>query len=173
MNALLIGGANPRNKQWIQEVRRLFAPQMFGTVLVHNHRHWEAGGDVDSTYELTTIAKEVATLGGEYIIFAKSIGAVLTLKGMRAGVLKPLRCIFVGLPYLLLREDADFLPWLEANNVPILLGQNTNDPVGAFADVKEYLANVPPTFQLIELPGDTHDYTDFQTLQTLIARSLE
>lgn len=44
--------------------------------------------------------------------------------------------------------------------------QNTNDPLGSSLDIKAAFAVGNNNRKFIELPGDTHDYMDFDTIAT-------
>jgi len=98
---------------------------------------------------------------------------VLTAQGIHEGVLAPSACLLTGLPLGIIKPDGlQTGAWLTASTMPILIVQNTNDPVGSFADVQAHLGALPPSHSLVELPGDTHDYNDLDKLKALMVQLL-
>jgi len=170
MNALFLGGMSPRNKTWIREVEQKLKP-LFVTTLVHDYAHWDnPDQNMDIAAELVTVAEKAEKLG-QYVIFAKSIGTVLTAQGIHDGVLTPDGCLLAGLPLAIIKTDElQTGAWLTASAVPIIIVQNTNDPVGSFADAQTHLGALPPNHKLIELPGDTHDYNGLEKLKELMSQ---
>lgn len=169
MNLLLFGGNSQRNKQWIDEVRDKLSVD-FDKCLVHNYDHWQNNEEfISFDKELAKLPAEVKELG-EYVVFAKSVGSVLTLKAISGGNLKPAKCVFVGLPIKLAEEDNIELTELLKNNpVPTLFIQNTNDPLAGYSKMEAYIkAAGPKRFAAVELPGDTHSYDDLDGLRTLV-----
>ena len=173
MKLVLLGGMSPHNKPWIYQVRDALAP-LFDECLVHEYAHWnDAEKTPDLEFELAAVADKVKSLS-EYVVFAKSFGTALTLKGINGGLLSPVACLFAGLPLALIKEKglvaAD---WLAASQVPTIIVQNTDDPVGGFAELKAYTAGASSTCQLVELPGNTHEYSDLQRLGELASSLLD
>lgn len=165
MNVLFLGGMSERNKPWIFEVERTLAP-LFNKTLVHEYSHWSDPNKIANLNEELAAAAEKTKSLGEYIIFAKSFGSLLSLQGMYEGVLTPTKCIFAGLPLkLALGEGMDLRSLLVARKTPILLIQNSHDPVGSYQKLKTLTQNT--SIQLIELPGDTHNYDDLQKIEEL------
>jgi predicted alpha/beta-hydrolase family hydrolase len=172
MHAVLLGGNSKNNQPWIRQVAGAFAP-LFESCIVHEYAHWQSGAGshfIDFNKELTLLAPKVQDLG-EYIIFAKSVGTVLTAKGIQAGSLAPKGCIFTGVPLLLIKREAyPFTAILQAYRHPTLFVQNTSDPAGSFVEVKTYVEEnnlLQPLNHMVELPGNTHDYTDLSALKNL------
>ena len=168
-NLLLLSGSSKRNKEWIYRINQIFY-DIFKDTIVHNYKHWEDDSvDINLDYELEIISKEVSNFE-PYVIFAKSIGSVLALKGIDSQLLKPTRCIFVGLPLKIIIEDCiPFFEWLDNVNVPVVIIQNKNDPFGSINEVKIYIINTKNNdIKILEVPGDSHDYDDLDMLRRLI-----
>jgi len=174
MNLLLLAGNGQHNKEWIYKVKDVLSP-LFATLHVHEYAHWDSDeAFIDFDKEYATVEEETTKLG-QYVIFAKSVGTILTLKGINEGVLHPTKCIFVGLPLTMTAEEnSKIKAWLQASNVPILFVQNTDDPLGSFDQVKAFVKSTGVVnCHIVNLPGDSHSYDDFQKLRALIESFLE
>jgi hypothetical protein len=174
MNLLLFGGNSQRNKEWIYSVKEALSDS-FLTCLVHEYDHWNGKGEfIDFEAELIKIKAEVKDLG-EYMVFAKSVGTVLTLMAIKAGILNPTKCLFVGLPLKLILEDKIDLPGLlRANKVTVQILQNTQDPTGSYQEVASYIENLDlAQVKVYETIGDTHSYDDFRHIKTLFDGLIE
>lgn len=169
MDLLLLGGVSPHNKDWLYQVRDALAP-LFGQCLVHEYAHWaSAAPQIDLDHELNALRSQVHDLK-EYVIFAKSAGVVLSLKGIADDILRPKACLFVGTPLRYIHKHGHQTDvWLKDLTMPTIFAQNAHDPSGAYQEVEHYLREHlhSPHHELLELPGDTHDYTDLAKLQKL------
>lgn len=172
MQLLLLGGYSPHNKPWIHEVGRVLAP-LVDRSIVHNYAHWDSGGKMDMEAELSAISAEAHELQ-DYVVFVKSIGIVLTVEAINRGLLAPKACVFAGLPIGAVVERGEAFDMQLADlNCPVTFVQNTNDPVSSFEDVRTYVQRVhPANYTLVELPGNTHDYTDLDEIKSLIDKAL-
>lgn len=173
MNLLLLGGNSLHNRDWLSEVEREVAP-LFERTYMHRYAHWQAGeGNIELGLELPRVQQAAAALG-DYGVFAKSAGTLLTLKGIAEGGLAPKWCVFTGVP-LAFGQGNSFVmdTWLAANSAPTHFLQNTNDPTASFAELKTYLAtHTKPGYRLTELPGDSHEYRDFAAIKAAITSFL-
>jgi hypothetical protein len=160
MDILLLGGNSPENKQWIREVEAAVAP-LFDKTLVHEYAHWaSASPHIDLEHELKAVRAQVRSLG-DYCLFAKSAGVVLSLKGIFEKSLHPKLCLFVGTPLAFVHAHGHQLDtWLTALNVPTIFAQNAHDPAGSYQEIDYYLRQHMrmPRYKVVELPGQTHTY---------------
>jgi hypothetical protein len=169
MNLLLFGGNSIRNKDWIYSVEEQLKPY-FEDTKVHHYRHWESGEEsININSELDRLSKEF-NHEKDYVIFAKSIGTVLAAKGISSKILHPTKCVFLGLPMVLINKNlATINEDYESLKMPILFVQNVDDPLGSGAEVSKYLAELKlSNYRLKELKGSTHDYTDFNIIKSLV-----
>lgn len=161
MNLILFGGNSQRNKQWIHWVDSKLSPYFDDSIVV-DYGHWDGKGDsIDFNFELSRLSNMI-TGNDEYIVFAKSVGSILALKAMPVRILQPSHCIFTGLPISLYDlEDASLIELLQNNNVPTTIFQNSEDPMGRFDQLKDYINKTSATnYKLHELNGNTHSYDD-------------
>lgn len=171
MDALILGGNSPHNQEWVGQVKTHLAP-LFKAVATHDYAHWASSqSSIDFEHELNAVQRHTRGLG-DYVVIAKSAGVLLYLKGMAANVIRPEKLIFLGIPLNFIRQhnlEHDFDVWLQKVTEPMLVIQNAHDPVASYGDINHYLkAHVSPSIiTFAELPGDTHDYTDFPKLYQL------
>jgi predicted alpha/beta-hydrolase family hydrolase len=167
MNALILGGENPRHYEWVRRVAVELQPH-FKHAEYLDYRHWSTGEPTDVAHELEAAERLAARLG-DYVIVAKSIGTVIAILGISGEKLKPVRCVFMGLPLgaaeRFIRDKSAF-----ANVPPTMFVQNEHDPLGSGAEAAAYLKALPiKQYDLIVIPGDTHDYADFALIARLAA----
>ncbi|HVV25956.1 MAG TPA: alpha/beta family hydrolase [Candidatus Saccharimonadales bacterium] len=167
MNLLLLSGNNKRGKEWLRQVDASLAPQ-FDRTYCHDYAHWQnAEAEIDLNHEAERLAAATQDLS-PYIIFAKSAGTILTSKAAAMNILRPQACLFVGLPLAMIRHHK--LPardWLEKTDFPIVILQHTADPLGSYQEVEQYVKSMGrENVTVHELPGNTHDYLEFQTFNT-------
>jgi hypothetical protein len=169
MDALFLSGESLHNKEWIEQVEQQLRP-LFKNTIVHHYRHWEQGGPIDFNHELTMVIDESGKLGG-YIIFAKSVGSVLSMIGISRGALDPKYCVFVGVPLPLAKRTDDVLAaWARNYHGPSLFIQNDHDPITSSKELGDYLRLLDLQDSRLEsLPGDSHNYPDMAKLHALVA----
>lgn len=169
MNALFLSGESLYNKAWIEQVKNELSPS-FDKILLHNYRHWETSGQIDFEYELPRVIEEVDDHLAPYIIFAKSAGSVLSMLGVARGALDPEYCIFVGVPLPLAKRTDDALAtWARNYHKSSLFIQNDHDPLTSADELSRYLQNIDmPNYELVVLPGDSHNYSDMTKLRELV-----
>ena len=144
MNLLILGGMSPRNKEYIRQAAKAFTP-MFDKVMAHNYAHWQnAEAQMNLEQELVALQAKTRELGANYSIFAKSAGAVLSLKGIAKGVLQPKTALFAGLPLAFANgQNLPLNEWLIALNCPTIFVQNSHDPT-ASQNWSSFCANTHP-----------------------------
>ena len=170
MNALLLPGNSKHNKVWIHRVNEALS-DIFTFTIVHHYAHWENGEDfIKYDYEISRVIDECKDIKPD-IIFAKSIGSVLTIKGLAEKSFQPNYCILVGLPLtIILEENLPIRDWLKGINIPIMIVQNNNDPFGAFTEINKYIDSINnKNVSVVKLYGDTHDYNDIKKLKELVS----
>jgi len=170
MNILILGGNSIQNREWVFSLAAALERTGASTIPYEYH-HWKSGDDfIDIEYELTAL-QHSNLLTNEYILIAKSKGAVLALQGIHTGVLHPSRCVLLGLPLNVIHEHSiPVQSWLSLAAATATFIQNEHDPLGSYDAVQSYLieAGVPEA-HIIASPGDTHDYLDFATIIELSA----
>ncbi|MEI6237390.1 MAG: hypothetical protein WCP03_02210, partial [Candidatus Saccharibacteria bacterium] len=151
MNLLLFGGNSIRNKDWINQCAKEFQP-LFKICKVHHYEHWQKQEDsIDIPKELHNIALEVINFNN-YAVFAKSIGMILAARAIYEGIIKPQKCIFLGLPIGVINKDKNAISdYFKSIKKPILFIQNNNDPVGSDEQVRNYLLEINPSDYSLEL----------------------
>ncbi|MBI2268297.1 MAG: hypothetical protein HYU80_02475 [Candidatus Blackburnbacteria bacterium] len=162
---ILLGGNSLKNKSWIEKIEKKVKP-VFPDTYVHYYKHWETGKEIiDFDYELNKLSEFVKDRKN-YIIFAKSAGTLLTMRGVFEGAIKPDKCIFVGTPIRGVRKN-DFAvdDWIQKYNIYTLYIQHKNDPVYSSDELKQYLQNNKRVgYAFMEIEGKSHDYLEYEFL---------
>lgn len=173
MNGLFLSGESLYNKDWMEGVVDNLSP-MFNKTMMHEYRHWEQGGPIDFSYELSHIIEEVDDHLAPYLIFAKSAGSVLSMLGIARGALDPEFCVFVGVPLPLAKRTEDALAYWSRNyHKGSLFIQNDHDPLTSAQELDDYLVSIQlQNYELVTLPGDSHNYADLPKLHELVEKHL-
>jgi predicted alpha/beta-hydrolase family hydrolase len=170
MHILILGGESVRNKAWAHALREALTP-LSDDIAVHEYAHWSReNGQIDLANELAAVEAKLAA-HGDYIIVAKSIGGVLTAKGIDSGLLAPRKLAILGTPLSTIQREAiPYADWLAKSSAPKLFIQNHADPLGSFADLEAYLASSALAgYTVAETPGDTHSYLAFDQIRQFVA----
>jgi len=171
MNLLLLSGNSKRGKDWLEQVDSNLAPQ-FDQTYRHDYAHWEKDEpeiDLDlESQRLSTLTQNLPP----YMVFAKSAGTILTCKAIVLGTLRPRSCLFVGLPLAMAHnQNLPVKEWLGTTDFPIAILQHTSDPLGPFQEVEQYIEAIKrDNITVHELPGDTHDYSEFQIFSDFVQK---
>ncbi len=167
MNALLLPGNSPHHKKWIEDLKDFLAPY-FETVVTQHYQHWESGEAwANIEYEVAS-AKEKSQHLSPYIIIGKSIGTIITARAVADATLHPKKIILLGVPLKITDAFDQFIQDLKQTTIPVIIAQNSADPFGSFANLKNALNDTGNNVSVIELPGETHDYNDFAAIAKLI-----
>lgn len=171
MNVLLLPGNSKRSGEWLKQVELELAPA-FGRTRRHAYAHWEHDEpEIDLDHEVERLATSVQGLK-PYVLFAKSAGTILASKAMAIDALQPVACLFVGFPLAMVtNHDLPADEWLRATNMPITVLQHNADPLGSYQEVAQFFSHTGHAHTSVhKLPGDTHDYLEFQTLKDFTVR---
>lgn len=173
MHIFILGGNSAHNKEWAYNLQKALV-SLADTVTVHEYAHWSNGEQfIDLDAELKALATIFPTTD-EYIFVAKSMGSVLATMGMYQKLFKPAACIMLGVPLQVIEsQQIPFTDWLSTVTCNLTYVQNDHDPLGSFVAVKAYLHDIVTDAQLHMLPGETHDYTDFDMLERIVADAIQ
>ena len=164
MNALILGGTSLRNKEYVRQIAAALQPHMDKVVYL-DYLHWHNGGDqADISSEIHGASRLAADLGNDYVVIGKSVGIVITLYALRDKLLAPKRCVFMGFPLNGLKDDPLTIEALKLLPPTVVL-QHEHDPWGSAVNVATFLKqNAPNPVACIALPGDTHEYSELDTI---------
>lgn len=168
MNALVLGGASPRHKQWVEVVSETLRPA-FDEVRTLQYNHWaEGNADIDLEAEISQAAV-LAQDFAPYVVVAKSIGTVVTALAVSRGLLHPKRCVFLGFPLTAVTSALSEVDTAIAQLPPTIFVHNEFDKVGSSLAVQEYLNGTKCTDYklLVNYGNSTHDYLDYSFIVEL------
>lgn len=174
MKIIILGGNAAHNRPWTQQLADYIAKEAGYNAYAHYYRHWQTRAKfIDIDYELQTLA-DSGILIGEYGIIAKSMGGLLTLKGIHTGLLKPAASLLLGFPLEIVRGiDLPAAAWIARLPEGTQFIQNSHDPLGPYTDVAGYLtaAGVVPR-SIPKWQGATHEYTDTAAITSALVSAL-
>lgn len=163
---LIFPGNSLRNREWLYAAGEYYVEKQWADEMyLHEYDHWQSEEpEIDMEAELEKLAAVVSLheAGTQYLVFAKSIGSLLTLLAVQRGIIAPEKCVFFGMPLELASEALfkdDWTP-LEMFQVPAIAFHNDEDPI-SYPFTKAALAEHAPEIKLITRQGDNHNYTEF------------
>lgn len=164
---ILPGNSKEFNEQWLFDSEKNYK-DLFESATTHYYKHWEL--EEDKIYlddEVEKLSKEAENLG-KYIILAKSIGTLVTLKTISDKKIKPVKCVFVGSPWNI--DEIDELEEiLKDFRIPTLFVQQTNDMFFKHKDLEKFLEEHEiGEYQLVEIPGENHAYDNYDDIKKMI-----
>lgn len=162
MRLFILGGTSQNNQSWVEELARRFG-QLGYEATAQQYHHWhQENGEINFDVELSSLITVIPP-DQPYVIFAKSAGTLLTMRGVAEGKLQPAACVFVGtaVPWGVARQ-LPVADWVAAYTVPTLFIQHTTDPVESFTELQKRFSSYPGQYQ--ELPGDSHHYPEYETI---------
>jgi len=168
---IVLPGNSERNRAWGEGAVAGFGSE-FDEVYMQTYDHWGTGSkEMNVEAELAKLQNVVRDTGCEYYVLAKSIGSLLALLSIHRSYFIPQRCVFFGMPLDLANQGLFKDDWspLSSFSVPSLAYHNVEDPTANFSFTKNKILEMPDLpIELIELPGNTHDYLDFADYVTQI-----
>lgn len=168
MNFILLPGNS--NQSWIEDVKNILSPAFPNDAFtVQQYHHHDLGLKMIDLDHEEVILSNTATILDDVIIFAKSAGSILTIRSVANGTIHPKKCIFLGLPVLWAQKNnIPLLESLSAYNSETLFIQQTEDPFCSARELKQLLKDSGKNFQVIEIPGNDHQYDDLELIKKLV-----
>ena len=166
MELILLSGNSIHTKEWIESVERELKP-LFNSTHIQYYKHWKTREKtIDLDYELNILSNYLRNKR-DFIIFAKSAGVVLTLKGISEGKIDPKRCMFTGIPvHWCDNIKIPIRNWIKNYKTQSYFIQKTNDPTISAKDLKIiHEENKIKNFKFIEIKGDDHHYENLAELK--------
>lgn len=176
---IVLSGNSDRNQAWGEGAVEHFQ-SWFDAVHMLYYNHWGTDSNVmDVDAELRKLEGEVKSDSDEteYVVIAKSIGTILTLLAIHQKIVKPIQCVFFGMPLNFAGEEGgafeeDWSP-LSHYSVPTLAFHNVDDPVANCQLAEGKLDELGVgNIQFVKVPGDNHNYTEFLNYQERIKEFL-
>lgn len=156
MKIHVLPGIDPKTEQWaIKLVHELDASS--GSATVQRYLHWESAEiPVQREAEIERLKDCKMNL-----LIGKSLGVGLGLRACIQGIIKPEKAVFIGAPLTsLIKQGHDLESMVTKADVSSLFIQQKDDPLGGAAMLKATL----PDSQIIEVPGNDHQYQDINQL---------
>jgi len=169
MDLILLSGNSACTKEWIASVEEELK-ELFDSTYIHDYNHWKTGEkNINLNYEVEKLSEYLKDKKN-YIIFAKSAGAVLVLRAVSEGKISPEKCMFVGIPLNWCNKlDIPFNKWIKNYKIPTYFVQKTKDPYLNSGELKKIIKeNDVENFKLIEISGEDHHYENLEEIKNLM-----
>jgi pimeloyl-ACP methyl ester carboxylesterase len=152
MRTIILPGYSIHNREWAEEL----AAEMTG-VEVYAWPHWDTGGTLDVSKELSAIRKHI---GADTVnLLAKSIGCRMAAQIILDRLERVHKLALCGLPGTQIEARADLAAALSRLPLErILVVQNRLDPHASFAEVRVMIQTISPGVKMIEGDRDDHHY---------------
>ena len=169
MNLILLAGESLSNRDWIEQVEAKLRPY-FEATNIQYYKHWkQKDAHINIDRELGVLAKSIERFDN-YIVFAKSAGTVVTLKGVYEGLITPKKSVFLGMPLKWMRSNSFPLgSWIFRYRIPTMFIQKERDPQASYQELSELIKGCALSdYQAFKLPGEDHNYEDLEQIETLV-----
>jgi hypothetical protein len=151
MKTLILPGNSIGNKKWAEGLE-------ISDKEVWNWTHWETGIEADIDVDLEVQKIFSIHKGQKYNVLAKSIGSLVLMRLFDLGF-EVNKFVLCGIPLKVIRErgiEEDYQKLLKV--VPELIIQNSQDPLGSYTEVAEFIQNINPNITVISKEADNHSY---------------
>jgi len=174
MDLILLSGNSKMTKEWIESVEEKLKG-FFANTHIQYYDHWENGKEIiDLEKELSKLHKYTKSKK-EYLIFAKSAGVALTLKGVAEKKIFPKKCLFLGIPVNWCKQvNFPIEKWMENFNIPSIFIQKSQDPAISADELKNLIEkNNVKSYDLVNIPGNDHHYEDLNQIKKQMEKLIE
>jgi hypothetical protein len=168
MKIFALPGISQKTERWATNLLNEFASPDH-TMTVQHYLHW----DCDDSHCLS-LDEEVERLRGCEIdlLVAKSLGVMIGLTACSREIITPRQIVCIGTPVIgFLEKNIDLRQLVTKLNTPCLFIQQAHDIVGSCASLREHISDIPQV-DLVEIPGDNHQYKDLKLLARHIKKRL-
>lgn len=163
MKILGLPGQNDATGPWMDEI--LSGDRgSDDEALTQYYEFWKSpGSQLDFGLEL-----DKASRFSPDVVVAKSLGAILTLRGVANGSLTPQECVLIGVPVRSLQEPGrDALSQWHEKPFRTLFIQQADDVVGGFDELSKLVPDAE-NCTLVRVTGSDHIYADTSGLIEII-----
>ncbi len=171
MKIILLAGNGSDNREWIAKVVNSLKEHPI-EIITLEYEHWNRGKDkiINIDFELEKLVSLVNQINDEYIIFAKTAGVALTLKGIYEESINPKKCIFLGVPLVWARlNNFSIDDWFFNYEHETLFIQKTDDPDFYYVELLEYLKGKSlRNYKILEIGGNDRKYNECETMKISI-----
>lgn len=168
MNILALPGINQKTEKWAANLLQELAAAD-RQMTVQHYGHWDNGGD-----QCLNFHAEVERLQGcdVDLLIAKSLGVMIGLVACSRGIIRPSQLVLIGTPVTAFREqNLDLRQLVSGLAGPRLFIQQAHDIVGSCASLRNAVGGIE-SVEIVEIPGDNHQYKDLKLLARHIRKLL-
>lgn len=167
---VVLPGHSSRNAEWSEACSDYFKT-WFDEVYVQKYTHWNKDGErINFESELSKLESEIQQTkeNTEVVVFAKSVGTILTFVAVGKGIISPSKCVLFGIPLEMAAEGVFKDSWsvLEKFPTQTIAFHNMDDPVANFEYTRDKLIELNiENITLIPTEGSDHIYAPFQNFE--------
>ncbi|MDP1694529.1 MAG: hypothetical protein Q8L34_03235 [Candidatus Woesearchaeota archaeon] len=168
MKVVLLPGNSKENKAWIEEIEKTLKKECATKVIYYEH--WKTGEEtINIEAEVKKLEQVVVKEG---VIFAKSAGCLVVLKGIAEKRINPKKCIFAGVSVRWAEsKNIPIKEWLKKNKIPTVILQKTEDPAIHVSELRILLQELKvENYTMKEIPGNDHHYENIKQIKELILK---
>ena len=164
---IILPGNSVKNKSWGELILAEYGLH-FDTAFMLEYDHWTSGGpNINFVVEEVKLVAYVSSLPpfAEIVVFAKSAGSLLAFTAIEHAVVKPVKCIFFGIPFDMAAENLFADNWDAIDNfkIPAIAFHSTNDPTTKYEFTRDTLLAHNLNITLITTEESDHWYGDTLT----------
>ncbi|MFA5132396.1 MAG: hypothetical protein WC444_03680 [Candidatus Paceibacterota bacterium] len=165
MKLIIVPGNSLMHKEWSLKAKEVLS-EFFDEVHVLFYSHWETEGSVlDFDVELDKLVSLTKNIG-EYMVFAKSAGSLLTMRGVHEGVIDPKKCFFLGVPFVWAHKNNFPVEyWVKNFSIPTRIIQQEFDRTCSALELEKFLKEYAiSNYTMKVIPGEDHYYSDWEDI---------
>lgn len=175
MKVILLPGNGPDNREWIEKVVNSLKEHPIEIIpLEYDHWNEETDKILNLDKELNKLTSIANKIESEYIIFAKTAGVALTLRGIYEGKINPKKCVFLGVPLVWSRlNNFSIDDWFFNYEHETLFIQKNGDPDFYYDELKQYLEGKSlRNYEILKIDGNDKKYNECETMKKHIGNYL-
>ena len=162
---IILGGNNKSNISWLKKMEKVYSKD-YDVISIY-FDNWTLNSDINFDIELKKLIN-ITSKHKDYIIVAKSAGAILSLQAIATRKIKPKKTIIMGIPLKYANSkkiDIKDLILRASFKSKILVIQQKYDPEAYAKELKEIL---PENIDFKEINGNHHTYLKIEDIKSIV-----
>lgn len=163
---IILGGNSKKNIAWIEAIKQEYNNDYNAYGVFYNSWN-EEEKDINIEEELAKLSI-YNNNHNNYIVIAKSMGAIITLLATTGKIIKPKTIILLGIPLKYISDKNYDLINLFNNaktKSKLLVIQQINDYQ---CSLNKLIKEIPNDIPLLAIPGNDHTYNDIKNIKKII-----
>jgi len=168
-----LGGRSKKNMNWIENVAKTFSIFFPKFEIIYYDSWIDESKNIDLDVETNKLSKFLEK-ENQFIIFAKSLGTIISLKALENINQKPIFCIFLGVPLNLLNEmNINSKYYFKNIDFKTVVVQDSEDPFASYEEMSNFLKEINnQNIRLLKENGEGHEYLNFENYKDIISSAI-